>query len=136
MSYWEDPAHVADEPPAIQEFAAVWQAADKVVYSRTLATVATARTRIERELDPEALRRMKASLARDAMIGGPELAGHAIRAGLVDEYQLIVAPIVVGGGKRALPDDARVGLALMEERRFAGGFVFLRYRASLPPARS
>ena len=129
MAWWDDPAHVEGEPPAIVEFAQVWRAAEKVVYSRTLEAAGTARTRIERELDPEALRRMKARSARDLAIGGAELAGHAIRAGLVDEYQLFLAPVIVGGGKRALPDGARVGLELLEERRFGGGMVYLRYRA-------
>jgi dihydrofolate reductase len=132
MAWWEDPAHVDGEPRVIQEFAEVWRAADKVVYSRTLETVATAKTRIERELDPDAVRRLKERAERDLAIGGAELAGHAIRAGLVDEYQLFLAPVVVGGGKRALPDGARVGLELLEERRFGSGMVYLRYRAVDP----
>ena len=128
MAWWEDPAHVEGEPRVMQEFAEVWRAAEKVAYSRTLETVSTARTRIERELDPEAIRLLKEGSERDLAIGGAELAGQAIRARLVDEYQLFLAPVVVGGGKRALPDGARVGLELLEERRFGNGMVYLRYR--------
>jgi dihydrofolate reductase len=98
------------------------------VYSRTLETVSSARTRIERDFDPEAVRRLKASAERDLAVGGPELAAQAFRAGLVDEVQLFISPITVGGGKRALPDGVRVELELLDERRFAGGVVHLRYR--------
>jgi dihydrofolate reductase len=125
LAYWERPP--ADMPAYIQDYAAIWQAADKVVYSRTLEIVSTARTRIEREFDPEAVRRMKAELDRDIAIGGPELAGQAIEAGLVDEYQLFLAPAIVGGGTRALPDDVRVDLELAETRRFGNGMVYVRY---------
>ena len=128
LSFWENPPMVDEEPPVIREFAAIWRAADKVVYSRTLNTVATARTRIEREFDPEAVRRMKASAARDLSIGGPELAAQAIKASLVDEVHLLLTPIIVGGGKRSLPDGARVKLELMSERRFGNGVVHVRYR--------
>ena len=129
MAWWEDPSHVAAEPRVMQEFAEIWRAAEKVAYSRTLQTVSTARTRIERELDPDAVRRLKERSERDLAIGGAELAGQAIGAGLVDEYQLFLAPVVVGGGKRGLPDGARVGLDLLEERRFGSGMAYLRYRA-------
>ena len=128
LSFWENPPLLDEEPPVIREFAAIWRAADKVVYSRTLNTVATARTRIEREFDPEAVRRMKASAARDLSIGGPELAAQAIKASLVDEVHLLLTPIIVGGGKRSLPDGARVKLELMSERRFGNGVVHVRYR--------
>jgi dihydrofolate reductase len=111
------------------EFADVWQAADKVVYSRTLETVTTDRTRLEREFDAAAVRELKASAERDLTIGGPELAAHAITAGLVDEYQLFVVPMLLGAGIRSVPDGVRLGLDLVEERRFENGFVFLRYRA-------
>jgi dihydrofolate reductase len=98
------------------------------VYSRTLETVSTTRTRIERDFDPEAVRQMKARAGRDISVGGPDLAAQAIRAGLVDEWHLFVTPIVVGGGKRSLPDDVRVKLELLDERRFEGGVVHLHYR--------
>jgi dihydrofolate reductase len=126
MSVWEtmDPAGQAHS----QDFADIWRAADKVVYSRTLEAPSTARTRIEREFDPDAIRRLKASAERDITVGGPELAGQAIKAGLVDECQLFLSPILVGGGKQALPDGVRMELELMDERRFAGGAVYLRYR--------
>ena len=128
LSFWEDPPMLDEEPPVIRDFAAIWRAADKVVYSRTLQTVSTARTRIERDFDPEAARRMKASAARDLSIGGPELAAQAIKASLVDEVHLLLTPVIVGGGKRSLPDGARVKLELMSERRFRNGVVHVQYR--------
>jgi dihydrofolate reductase len=124
---WETVDAQPDQPPYILDFAQIWQAAEKIVYSRTLETVSSARTRIEREFDPEAVRELKATSERDLLVGGPELAGEAIRAGLVDEYHLFLAPVVVGGGKRSLPDGDRVDLELLDERRFASGFVYLRY---------
>jgi dihydrofolate reductase len=124
---WETMDAQPDQPPYIVDFAKIWQAAEKIVYSRTLETVTSARTRIEREFDPDAVRELKQTSERDLLVGGPELAGEAIRAGLVDEYQLFLAPVVVGGGKRSLPDDVRVDLELIDERRFASGFVHLRY---------
>jgi dihydrofolate reductase len=127
MVFWET-IDTDPEPPVMRDFAQIWRAADKVVYSGTLAQVSSARTRLEREFDPEAVRAMKASAASDISVGGPELAGHAIRAGLVDEYHLFLTPILVGGGTAALPDDVRVGLELVEERRFASGVVYLHYR--------
>jgi dihydrofolate reductase len=127
---WETMHERPDQPQVILDFAEIWQAADKIVYSRTLETVSSAKTRIEREFDPEAIRELKATSERDLLIGGPELAAEAIRAGLVDEYHLVVAPVVVGGGKRALPDGVRVDLELLDERRFASGFVYLRYGTS------
>ena len=130
LQYWEDPPGLADEPPVIQDFAAIWRSADKVVYSKTLVNPSTAKTRIEREFDPDAIRRMKAAASRDITVGGPHLAAEAIRAGLVDEYDLIVFPVVVGGGNRALPDDVRLQLELVDERRFRGGAVHLHYRQS------
>ena len=123
---WETMDEHPDQPEFILDFAEIWQAADKVVYSRTLETVSSAKTRIEREFDPEAVRELKATSERDLLIGGPELAAEAIRAGLVDEYHLFLAPVLVGGGKRALPDGVRVDLELLDERRFASGFVYLR----------
>ncbi|HEY3013954.1 MAG TPA: dihydrofolate reductase family protein [Nocardioides sp.] len=127
MHYWET-AHTEPEQPAYAlDFAALWQAADKVVYSTTLAEPTTERTRIEREFDPDGVRRLKTSAARDLTVGGPELAALAFRAGLVDELQLFVNPVVVGGGKPALPDGVHLELELTDHRRFAGGVVFLRY---------
>ena len=128
MVYWETAHTLADQPPFVQDFAEIWQAADKIVYSKTLETVASAGTRIERDFDPEAVRQLKASAGRDITVGGPELAAQAIRAGLVDELQLFVAPVVVGGGKRSLPDHVRLELELLDERRFGSGVVYLRYR--------
>jgi dihydrofolate reductase len=127
MAYWETADTLADQPPA-REFAEIWRAADKIVYSKTLEQPTTARTRIEREFDPEAVRRMKASAERDLTVGGPELAALAIKAGLVDELHLFLTPIVVGGGKLTLPRDVRVKLELLDERRFGNGVVYLRYR--------
>ena len=129
MAYWESPANTADQSAAVQEYGEIWRAADKVVYSRTLETVSSARTRIERELDPAAVRRLKETTSGDLSIGGPELAAQAIEAGLVDEYHLFLAPVVVGAGKRALPD-VRLNLELLDERRFANGTVYLRYGVS------
>jgi dihydrofolate reductase len=114
--------------PVLRDFAQIWRGADKVVYSRTLGEVLSARTRIEREFDPEAVRAMKAE--GDLTIGGPELAAHAIRAGLVDEYHLFLSPVIVGGGTSAFPAGVRVDLELIDERRFRGGAVYVRYRSS------
>ena len=129
MTVWETPEALGDLQPYILDFAEIWQAADKVVYSTTLEEVSTARTRIERRFDPEAVRRLKEDAKRDLAIGGPTLAAEAFRAGLIDEVRLYLAPIVVGGGTRALPDGIRQELELLDERRFAGGTVFVRYRA-------
>jgi dihydrofolate reductase len=128
MIVWDDAEAFSDQPPYIQDFARLWQAADKVVYSTTLDAVSTARTRIEREFDPEAVRRMKAAAERDLIVGGPALAAHAFRAGLVDECHLFLAPVVVGGGKQSLPDDVRLDLELVDERRFGNGMVHVRDR--------
>jgi dihydrofolate reductase len=124
---WETPESFPDQSPYLLEFARIWKAADKIVYSRTLTSVSSDRTRIEREFDPEAVRRMKAEAEQDLVVGGAELAGQAVAAGVVDELHLYLAPIVVGGGTRFLPDGVRVELELEEERRFKGGMVFLRY---------
>ena len=128
MAYWETAHALPDQPPFVRDFAEIWQVADKIVYSKTLETAATARTRIERDFDPETVRQLKASGERDITVGGPDLAAQAIRAGLVDELQLFVAPAVVGGGKRSLPDHVRLKLELLDERRFGSGVVYLRYR--------
>ena len=119
------------QPPVVQDFAEIWRAADKIVYSKTLETVSSVRTRIERDFDPEAVRQMKASARRDIIVGGPGLAAEAIKAGLVDEFRLFVTPIVVGGGTQWLPNDARQRLELLDERRFASGVVHLRYRTTM-----
>ena len=128
MVYWETAHTLAEQPPVEQDFAEIWRAADKIVYSKTLDTVSSGRTRIERDFDPEAVRQLKAQAGRDITVGGPELAAQAIKAGMVDEFQLFVAPVVVGGGKRSLPDDVFLTLELLEERRFGSGVVYLRYR--------
>jgi dihydrofolate reductase len=127
MVYWET-AHTVADHPVEQDFAEIWRSAEKVVYSDTLETVSSARTRIERAFDPDAIRQMKASAERDISVGGPELAAQAFGARLVDECHLFLAPIVIGGGKRALPEGVRVGLELLDERRFGNGMVYLHYR--------
>ncbi len=126
MQFWET-AHPLDEPPVILDYAEIWQAAEKIVYSTTLESASSARTRIERDFDPEAVRQLKASAERDLSVGGPELAGQAIKAGLVDEYHLFLVPFVVGGGTRFLPDNVRLQLELLDERRFGNGVVQLHY---------
>ena len=128
MVFWETGNTLPDQPPVARDFAEIWQAADKIVFSKTLEEASSARTRIERGFDAAAIRELKSSAERDLTVGGPDLAAQAIRAGLVDEYQLFLTPIVVGGGKRALPDDVRAELELLEERRFENGTVYLRYR--------
>jgi dihydrofolate reductase len=129
MVFWEIAHTLADPPPVVVDYTAIWQAADKIVYSRSLDAVSSARTRLEREFDPGAVRALKATAGSDLGIGGAHLAAQAIEAGLVDEYQLFLVPFVVGGGTRALPDGVRFGLELVDERRFAGGTVYLHYRA-------
>jgi dihydrofolate reductase len=129
MVYWETAsAKPGDQPEVMREFAQIWRAAEKIVYSRTLQAVSSARTRIEREFDPDAIRRLKESSGADITIGGPELAGQAMSAGLIDECHLLLNPIVLGGGKRALPDNLRMRLELLGERRFRSGVVHLHYR--------
>ncbi len=124
MVAWES---IDDEQRSIMDYANIWRAADKVVYSRSSEKVSSARTRLERTFNPDAVRAMKASAERDISVGGPELAAQAIRAGLVDEIHLFLSPIVVGGGTRALPDSVRVKLELLAERRFLNAVVYLRY---------
>ncbi len=128
MLVWETDPDVAADSPLTRDFAELWQAADKIVYSRTLQAVSTRKTRLERTLDPQTIRQLKAAVEQDILIGGPELAAHAFRSGLIDECQLFLTPIIVGGGKQSLPDDVRLELELLEERRFGNGVVFLRYR--------
>jgi dihydrofolate reductase len=127
---WET-MDLADQPDFVRDFAGIWRSADKVVYSTTPEAVSSARTRIERRFDPEAIRQMRASADRDLAVGGPGLATHAIRAGLIDEHRLFVAPVVVGGGARYLPEGVRVDLDLVDERRFGNGMVYLGYRSRM-----
>lgn len=126
MSAWET-MPVAGEPAVIQDYAGIWKAADKIVFSRTLPGISTSNTRLERTFDPVALRRLKESADRDLTVGGPTLAAQALQAGLVDELHQLLSPVVVGGGKPFLPDGLRLDLELLDERRFGNGVVFLRY---------
>jgi dihydrofolate reductase len=128
MRYWETAHTLAGQRPVSLEFARIWQAADKIVYSTTLRAPDIARTRIEPDFDPVQVRKLKETADRDLTVGGPRLAAQAIVAGLVDEYQLFVVPAVVGGGTRALPDQVRLELALAGEQRFGSGAVYLCYR--------
>jgi dihydrofolate reductase len=128
MTGWETMHTQGGLSPLMLDFARIWQAAGKVVYSRSLESVSTARTRLERNFDPEAVREMKARADRDITVGGPALAAEALRAALVDEIHLLITPVVVGGGKQALPGDIRLRLELLDERRFRGGVVHLHYR--------
>jgi dihydrofolate reductase len=131
MRYWDTAPTTGEQPAVVKDYAKIWQAADKVVYSRTLATPSSARTRIQKDFDPDVVRRMKAAASRDISVGGSELAAQAIKAGLVDEIHLFLVPVLVGGGTRALPDHVRVRLQLLDERRFAGGVVHLHYRVGV-----
>jgi dihydrofolate reductase len=128
MTIWETPDVIPGLTPDMMDFARIWQAADKIVYSKSLETVSTPKTRLEREFEPQAVRDLKAQLPHDISVAGPNLAAQAIRAGLVDEYQLLVIPIMLGGGKRVLPSNVGVKLDLLDERRVGNGWVYLRYR--------
>jgi dihydrofolate reductase len=130
MVYWESADLLVDQSTVVQEFAAIWQAAEKIVYSKTLEAVSSARTTIEGDFDAEAVRRLKAGAHHDISVGGPHLAAQAIAAGLVDEYHLFMVPVIVGGGNRSLPISVLVGLELLDEHRFASGMVHLHYRAT------
>ena len=125
LKAWET---MDDPAPAMRDYATLWRASEKIVFSRTLDEVSSERTRIEREFDPEAVRALKDAADSDVGIGVPHLAAAALRAGLVDEVGLLVSPVVVGGGNPALPDDVRIDLELLDERRFGNGVVYLRYR--------
>jgi dihydrofolate reductase len=129
MRYWETPEASTDQPAVSRDYAEIWRNAEKIVFSRTLDHASSAKTHIEREFDPEAIRRLKEEAERDIGIGGPGLAGEAIRAGLVDEYHLFLNPIIVGGGNRALPSDAHIALELIDQRRFGSGVIHLHYQA-------
>jgi dihydrofolate reductase len=128
MVAWET-MDLSEQPPFIRDYAEIWRAADKIVYSRTLETVSSARTRLERDFDLGSIRRMKTQAGADVSIGGPDLAAQAIEAGLVDECHLFLTPIVIGGGKRSLPNNVRLKLELLDERRFGNGVVHLHYRS-------
>jgi dihydrofolate reductase len=127
MIGWETDPTLAEQSPLMRDFAQIWQAADKIVYSTTLTAVSTARTRIERDFNPEAVRALKTSTAANLSVSGPGLAVHALRAGLVDELQVYLVPTIVGSGTSYLPDDVRLNLELRDERRFNDGMVHLRY---------
>ena len=128
MMVWETDPNLAADSPLTQDFAQIWEAANKIVYSRTLAAASTRNTQIQRNFNPEAIQQLKETVPHDIAIGGPELAAHAFRSGLIDECHLFLTPILVGGGKPSLPDNVRLELELLEERRFRNGMVFLRYR--------
>jgi dihydrofolate reductase len=128
MVFWETVSTGADQSTVMRDYAEIWRAAEKIVYSRTLQTVSSSRTRIERAFDTDAIRQLKEASGPDITIGGAELAGQAIAEGLVDECQLLLGPILVGGGKRALPANVRAQLELLDERRFRSGVVYLHYR--------
>ena len=128
MAVWETEPALAAQSELMGDFADVWKAADKVVYSTTLDAVSTAKTRLERSFDPASVRAMKASATSDITVGGPNLAAHAVKAGLVDECHLFIRPVLVGGGKPALPSDIRLDLELLDDRRLGNGGVYLRYR--------
>jgi dihydrofolate reductase len=131
MVYWETAQALADRPQYFRDFTEIWQAADKFVYSTSLATVSSAKTRLVRDFDPRAIQAMKSNQERDITVGGPNLAAQALKAGLVDECQLFLTPVVVGGGKPALPDNVHLELELLSECHFRSGVVFLRYRTSM-----
>ena len=128
MSYWQTAHAVPDESDVSRDFAQIWQAAEKIVYSTTLQSATTPRTRVERSFHPEEIRHLKARAEPDLSVGGAQLAGHALRAGLVDEIHLLLVPAIVGAGKHCVPRDVRLDLELQDERRFASGVVYLRYR--------
>jgi dihydrofolate reductase len=128
MVYWETAPTRAEEPSAMEEYAEIWQAADKIVYSRSLEKVSSAKTRIERDFDAKAVRQLKEAATRNLSVSGPTLTALALTMGLIDECHLFFSPIVVGGGTRALPDNVRVELELLDERRFGNGVVHLHYR--------
>ena len=127
MLYWETAHTVPGQPPSARELTGIWQAADKIVFSTTLKSVSSARTRIEPNFDPDLVRQLKSATEHDMTVGGADLAGQAIKAGLVDELQLFLVPVVVGGGKRALPSGVRSDLELLDTQRFASGAVYLRW---------
>jgi dihydrofolate reductase len=128
MRGWESVSDLPDQPFYIRDFATIWQAADKIVFSTSLEGVSTSRTRTERQFIPEDISQLKAAARQDILIGGPNLAATAFEAGLIDQCQVFITPVVVGGGKQGMPENIRLGLQLEQERRFTSGIVFLRYR--------
>ena len=130
MRYWQDPDDLNAQPSYIKDYAEIWQGADKVVYSSSLDSASTPRTRLEREFDPAVVRELKGAAGADLSVGGPGLAAEALRAGLVDELHQVLHPVVVGGGTPWLPDGLRLELGLLDERRFSGGAVHLHYRTT------
>ncbi len=128
MTVWQTPEVLPDQTPDLMDFARIWQAADKIVYSTSLETVSTPKTRLEREFEPQAIRDLKAQLPHDISVAGSNLAAQAIRAGLVDEIHLLVVPFILGRGKRVLPENVQVKLELLDERRLGNGWVYLRYQ--------
>ncbi len=131
MVYWETAHTATEQPPVALDFAKLWQAADKIVYSKSLESASSARTRIERQFDPKMIRELKSVDGRDITVGGADLAAQAFQAGLVDECQFFLTPVVVGGGRSSLPNNVRFGLELLSERRFRSGVVFLHYLTSM-----
>ncbi len=127
MVYWETAHTIPAQPQFVLDWARQWQSAQKIVYTTTLAEPHSARTKIERAFDPDAVRQLKATSAHDIGIAGPEIAVHALRAGLVDEFQMIVFPVIVGGGKRFFPDNVGLALDLLENHHVSNGVVALRY---------
>ena len=136
MVGWENLSDPAEQPPFVRDYAEIWQATEKIVYSRTLTTVSSARTRIERNFEPEAVRELKDAAGADLSVGGAELAAQAIKAGLVDDCHLFLVPAVVGGGKRAFRDGVRVHLDLLDERRFRNGTLYVHYRTRPEPTQA
>jgi dihydrofolate reductase len=134
LEVW-DHMDLTDQPDVIRDYANIWRAADKIVYSTTLDSVTSGRTTVERQFDPAAVRRLKAESDKELSVGGPDLADSAIRMGLVDDYHLFISPVVVGGGKRYLPADIRLQLELVAERCFENGVIYLQYRDARSPAR-
>ena len=132
MLFWETAPTDESVPAVFREFAEMWRAENKIVFSRTLNSVSSGNTRIEREFTPELVLRLKRSSPHDLSVSGAELAGQALQAGLVDELLLLVVPKMVGGGKPWLPKGVRIDLQLLDTRQFASGFVFLRYRVKPP----
>jgi len=128
MKVWEIDEMLEGQPQVMRDYAEIWRAADKIVYSRSLEAVETSRTRLERDFDPEAVRDLKETATRDLSIGGAELAGQALDAGLVDEIHLLLVPFAVGAGKAALSIGRHIPLELLDQRRFGNGTVYLRYR--------
>jgi dihydrofolate reductase len=133
MAVWQTVDTGTDQAPVYRDYADIWRSADKIVYSRTLDRVSTPRTRLEHAFEPDGVRLMKRSAARDIAIGGADLTAQAIRAGLVDAYQLFLTPVIIGSGSQAIPDGFRQTLELVDERRFAGGMIYLHYQAGVTP---